>query len=147
MSEELLASGGVVNAADIVSSLGGVPDNNRVRLQFDLTVSPAGWMVSAVKSGLGYLGLEGLKVTSNSPDMSISWIHHPDTISDEISYAALVWVVAGIIAVVVAIVVIIGWSMWRDIPSPLKGPLLTALVAGAIILGVSIAWRNFRQKY
>jgi hypothetical protein len=134
---EELGSGNVLNATQISNLISGVPDNTRVQLTLNLRASPAGWMVTQLQNDLASQGIPGVKVSTGSPILNISWIHNA-SVSSQISGIALgplAIVAIIVVALAVIAVVVVGWLVYKDVPTVLKPAVI---VAGIALIGLIV---------
>jgi len=146
VSYQEIGSGGVVNAGEISNIVSTVPSNTRVLLQLDLTASPAAWIVNQIQNTLANAGVPGVKVSTGSPVLNISWIHDPITAPvNPVGKIALdpLTAIAIIVAAVAAVaIVVIGWRMYEEVPSALQ----PALLIGGLILAGGLVYAYIKSK-
>ena len=144
MAWELLGSGNVLGAGEIANYVSQVPDNTRVKVAFNLRASPAGWMIDQLQNTLENQGVPGVKVSTGSPIINISWVHNPAVSSrvSSIALAPLTAVAIILAALAVIAVVIIGWLVYKDVPAAFK----PAVVIGVIALASLLVYSLIRQQ-
>jgi len=142
MAWETLGSGNVLEAGSITPVINTAQPNSYVRLVFDLSSSPAGWMIDSLRDALDTAGLTNVDVFSGSPSIVFQWFHE-GTIEGRIGYAPLVIVAVILVALAVIGIVIIGWRVLNQTSASITVPLLAlAGVAGATALLVYLIKRK-----
>jgi len=130
-----IGAGNVLNATQVANVVNTVPDNTRVRLTLNLRASPAGWMVDQIQNTLENEGVPGVKVSTGSPVLNISWIHNPAISSgiSRISLAPLAIVAIIIVALAAVAISVIGWLVYKDVPTALKPAVI---IGGLALVGI-----------
>ena len=133
MRYEKVASGGVFDLANLDDYESLFAEGDQGELAIDLRLPVTDWVVDTIKTRLEDYGVQtwggGVIQESHSPAvLKIRFVK---------ASSPLVWI--AIIVGIIAVILIIGWSLFKVIPEALQGPLLIALIAGVVLIGIGMA--------
>ena len=137
MAWQKIASGGILDVADIERYETDIAEGQRGLLEFNLrTVAPE-WAVSELQSQLVQRGVKEAQVSISSPVLRISW------------RKGFPWlaVIAGIIlAIAVLAILIISWSLYKEVfPDGLPAPVSIGLIVAVLAIVGMLVWQRRRR--
>ncbi len=106
MAWEMVAEGSNIN--DIASvEANEIAEGQRAKLDCQTLVPVATWQMDALRNSLDWAGIEELGVSGSGNKVSITW------------RKGFLWA-AVIILALVAVIVVVLWQMFKDVPMPAR---------------------------
>lgn len=135
MSYELLASGGILDAAQLSQYENSLEEGDRGLVELDLRLPVSQSLAGELENKLKQAGVEGVRVTTASPMLRIYF---------KKGFPWLAVIAAIVLGIVILAVMIVGWRLFKEIVPEGLQPLVGGL--GAILLlglGAVILARRF----
>jgi hypothetical protein len=131
MSWQLVAEGNNTNIGDVQSlESSEIEEGQRARLKCQTLTPVPSWQIDDLRNSLTLAGVEDLQIRMSGNTIDIIW-------RKGFPWAAV------IILALVAIIVIVLWQFFKDVPMPVTSMVLI----GAAILAAAISYSMFRRKY
>lgn len=123
MAYELVAQGGILDAADLASYEDYFGEGDNGVLELNLRISPPTGVAQELENALIAAGVEGARVTTGSPKLLIYYTK---------GFPWLAIIAAVILGLIVLAILIVGWSLWKEVIPDIPG-------AGFLTWGVLLA--------
>jgi len=131
MAWEEIASGSLMNAAEIERHEARIAEGQRGLLELSLRTPVPDWVVIQLQSRLNQVGVGEAKVSTGSPLLRVSWRKGMSWL------AVIIPIIIALLAVLA--ILIVGWKLFKEIAAvipqvPLSIGLILALVLGIMVL-------------
>ena len=132
MAYEFVAQGGALDTEGVGQYEGALAEGQRAILEIDLRVTPPGWAVDALTREMSSRGIPEFGISETGRTLSIWW-------RKGMPWLAII--VAGLLGLIVLVILVMGWRLFREVvglvPGPLKSAmgLLLLLGLGLLVLG------------
>jgi multidrug efflux pump subunit AcrB len=137
MSFKLVASGGVIDADELAGYEEQFEEGQKVKLELDLRMSISQGVAQDLQYQLEQRGVENCRVMVGSPLLKIEYTK---------GFPWIAVILAVVLATVVLAILIVGWRLYKDIistiPKELQGVAGAALIAGVLLLGITLYRRQ-----
>lgn len=126
MSYELVASGGILDAGQLASYEGQLPEGGMALLEFDLRASVSNDILSNLENQLKARGIPDVRVESASPLVRVYFRK---------GFPWLAVLAAVILGLIVLAILIVGWRLYKElVESGIPVPVIGSIGIGLIIV-------------
>ena len=127
MAYQQIASGNVLDLANLGQYEAQIGEGDMCSLELDLLVSAPSWAVSQLKEQMVLHGIPEANVESGSPMLRVFW------------RKGFAWIPIIIVLVLALAILIVGWRLFKDVaaaipPIPLSIVLILAAVFGIVFV-------------
>jgi len=138
MSWELITSGGIINAAELVNyEQQYVGEGQRARLELDLRMPVSQDIANQLQNELKQRGVAGVSVRTGSPLLIVEYRK---------GFPWLAVIISAILAIAVLAILIIGWRIFREVvPEALQPAIGTLLILAGIAVAGLVTYKAVKR--
>ena len=138
MSWELITSGGIINAAELVNyEQQYVGEGQRARLELDLRMPVSQDIANQLQNELKQRGVAEVSVKTGSPLLIVEYRK---------GFPWLAVILAAILAIAVLAILIIGWRIFREVvPEALQPAIGTLLILAGIAVAGLVTYKAVKR--
>ena len=137
MAWEFVATGNVIELANLGQYEGLLPEDSFNRLELDLRLPVSEWIAQTLEDQLRSAGIPDVTVTTASPMLRIYFTK---------GFPWLAVIAAAVLGLIALSILIIGWRLYKDVSGNVPAPIPQIALIGLLVLGAVLLINVARKR-